>query len=163
VLVVLGHRSEEIAASLEGTGAEPVVNPRYTEGMLTSVQAGAAAAPPDAGWFVIALGDQPSLRPETVARLLDAARAGPHGIVVPSYGGRRGHPLALHARFRDEILALDPEAGLRELLRRHPDDIRHVDVPTDAVLHDIDTPEDYQRELARLWTDGNGSETGRSG
>ena len=47
VLVVLGHRSEEIAAHLAGKGVEIVLNPRYPEGMLTSVQAGIAAAPPD--------------------------------------------------------------------------------------------------------------------
>src|SRR5262245_34858722 len=46
VLVVLGHRHEEIAAHLEGSGVEIVLNPRYLEGMLTSVQAGIAAAPP---------------------------------------------------------------------------------------------------------------------
>jgi molybdenum cofactor cytidylyltransferase len=153
--VVLGHRSEEIAAALEGSGAEIVLNPRYPEGMLTSVQAGAAAAPPNTEWLVIALGDQPSLRPDIVELLLDRARspeAGsePQDIVVPSYAGRRGHPLVIHARYREEIAALDPEAGLRELMQRHPEAVRHVEVSTDTVLHDMDTPEDYQRELRRL-------------
>jgi molybdenum cofactor cytidylyltransferase len=152
VLVVLGHRSEEIAASLEGEGIETVLNPRYPEGMLTSVQAGIAASPPDTGWFVLALGDQPSLRPETVELLLREAQNEGDGcdLIVPSYGGRRGHPLVIHARYREEIGSLSGEIGLKELMRRHPDRLRHVLVPTESVLHDMDTPDDYRRELERL-------------
>src|SRR5688572_19178404 len=63
VIVVLGHRSEEIAAALSEEGVETCLNPRYREGMLTSVQVGIAAASPDTEWLAIALGDQPSLKP----------------------------------------------------------------------------------------------------
>ncbi len=161
MLVVLGHRKAEIAANLEGAGAEAVENPRYQEGMLTSVQAGFAAAPPDTEWFVIALGDQPSLRPEVVSLLLAEAEAQQfaicnskplplHTILVPSYHGRRGHPLFIHASLREEVGTLDPEVGLRELMQRHPEAIRHLVVTDEAVLADMDTPEDYQRELRRL-------------
>ena len=148
--MILGHRSEEIAENLEGSGAEIVVNPRYPEGMLTSVQAGVAAAPRDTEWFLVALGDQPSLQPATVERLLAEAVPGCPAILVPSYGGRRGHPLLLHASYRDEIGSLDGAVGLRELLLRHPDAVRHVELPEEEVLYDMDTPEDYQRELRRL-------------
>lgn len=160
VLVILGHRKEEIAANLEGTGVAVVENPRYREGMLTSIQAGFAAAPPDTGWFVIALADQPSLRPEVVSLLLAEAvgqlpigncRPQPlHTLLVPSYNGRRGHPLVIHASHREEVGTLDPEVGLRELMRRHPEAIRHLVVEEEAVLADMDTPEDYQREIQRL-------------
>jgi molybdenum cofactor cytidylyltransferase len=151
ILVVLGHRAGEIAAELEGEGAQIVLNPGFALGMLTSVQAGAAAAPEETEWLLIALGDQPSLRPEIVIRLLDEASREPvASILVPSYGGRRGHPLLIHARHRQEIGSLDPEVGLKELLRRHPDAIRHVVVEDEAVLHDMDTPEEYERELRRL-------------
>lgn len=149
MIVVLGHRSEEIAAHLEGEDVECVVNPRYQEGMLASVQAGAAAAPDDAEWLLVALGDQPSLQPSTVSLLLAAAEEGDAGIIVPSYAGRRGHPLLIHARYRGEIAKLDPAVGLRELMRRHSDTIRHVVVEDDRVLSDMDTPEDYEREVRR--------------
>jgi molybdenum cofactor cytidylyltransferase len=150
VLVVVGHRGEEIAESLAGTGADVVRNPRYPEGMLSSVQAGAAAAPPETEWLVLALGDQPWVRSQTVELLLREATEHGAGIVVPSYGGRRGHPLVLSARYRHEIGELPPETGLRELLRRHPDEIRHVVLPDETVLEDMDTPDDYRRALERL-------------
>lgn len=127
-----------------------VRNPRFEEGMLTSVQAGVAAASPDTEWFLVALGDQPSLQPATVERLLHAASEGDATILVPSYNGRRGHPLLIHASHREEIGKLNGPMGLRELLLRHPESVRHLVVPEEAVLHDMDTPEDYQRELRRL-------------
>jgi molybdenum cofactor cytidylyltransferase len=147
VLVVLGHRSDEIAADLAGTCAETLFNPRYPEGMLTSVQAGIAAAAPESEWLLIALGDQPTLRAETVRALLEEARSGGSGLVVPSDLNPRGHPLLIHAHYREEILALEGEGGLRQLFQRHPDEIAYVVVPDPDVLADMDTPEDYQRLL----------------
>lgn len=157
VRVVLGHRAAEIEENLAAEGVTTIRNPRYLEGMLTSVQEGMVSAPTDTEWFVIALGDQPSLRAETVARLLRTAReeAADGGnerptIVVPSYGGRRGHPLLISAAHREEIGALPEEGGLRELLRRHPEAIQHVTLDDERVLEDMDTPEEYQRQVERL-------------
>jgi len=156
VVVVVGHRAEEISANLAGTSAECVFNPRFAEGMLSSIRTGLTAAPEETEWFVIALGDQPALKPALVAALVRAAQERGKGIVVPSYGGRRGHPLVIHASLRQEIAELDPALGLRELLRRHPEAVHHVVVGDEAVLADMDTPEDYRRELQRLQTGDDG-------
>src|SRR6058998_1959722 len=67
VLVVVGHRGAEIAAHLSDFASfslRIVENPNYLQGMLTSVQAGMAAAHPDTTLFLIALADQPSIPPE---------------------------------------------------------------------------------------------------
>lgn len=146
--MVLGHRADEIAAHLAGEGVRVVENPDYAAGMLTSLQAGVRAAPPEASWYLIALGDQPAVAPETVRRLLESAagEAGP-AFVIPTFLGRGGHPVLVHAAFRDELLTLPPEEGLRGLMLRHPDARREVEVGTDEVLRDLDTPEDYRREL----------------
>jgi molybdenum cofactor cytidylyltransferase len=149
VLVVLGHRAEEIARPLAAYRVRMVMNPDYLTGMLGSVQHGVAAAAPDTEWFVIALGDQPALDAGLTTRLLELAETASAGIVVPSIKGRRGHPLLIHRRYREEIGALPPEIGLRELMRRHPDDLQLVPVEDDAILRDMDTPEEYAQELAR--------------
>lgn len=150
--MVLGHRAEAIAPTLAGEGVRIVLNPRYREGMLASVQAGIAAAAPETEWFVIAPGDQPGIRPEVVRALLEAvaSEAEPRAtLAVPCYRGRRGHPLVVHRAHREEIAALDPGEGLRALLRRHPEAIRHVPVDDEEVCADLDTPEDYERALRR--------------
>ncbi len=121
-------------------------NPRYPEGMLTSIQAGIEAADATTEWFLIALADQPNVSPQVVNFLLSAAGDGP-GAYIPTFEERRGHPILMHRSLRDRIAGLPPQAGLRELWRRHPDLVCHVPVDTPSILHDIDTPEDYERAL----------------
>src|SRR5207302_4824903 len=93
VLVVLGHRAEEIARPLASYPVRTVLNPEYLSGMLTSVQSGFAAARPDTEWFVIALADQPALDAALTTQLIEIARDGTVGMLVPTFAGRRGHPL----------------------------------------------------------------------
>ena len=154
VLVVLGHRAEEIAGSLGGRPAGVVVNAEYRRGMLSSVQAGVRAAlpllaEPGCRGFLFCLGDQPHVGPETFRRVAGTAAAAGRGIVLPTFAGRRGHPAAYAARFAAEILALGPDATLRDLLSRHPDEVLDVPVTDAGVLLDMDTPEEYARLTMR--------------
>jgi molybdenum cofactor cytidylyltransferase len=71
-------------------------------------------------------------------------------IVVPVYNGLRGHPILFSADYAAELLTNHDGIGLRGLLKAHADEIHLVDVADPAVLSDIDYPEDYRRELARL-------------
>ena len=69
-------------------------------------------------------------------------------IIAPRFQGQRGHPVLLHRRFFEEALALPNGAFLRELLKRHPEAVTHLQVNTDFVLRDVDTPEAYAQALA---------------
>jgi molybdenum cofactor cytidylyltransferase len=120
------------------------VNEGYVSGMLSSVQAGFRALSEDAEAAVIMLGDQPFLPARVVDAVVAAYREGGKGIVIPVFRGRRGHPVLVDMKYRDEVLALDPSDGLRRLMRVHPADIREVEVDDQNILRDLDTPEDYQ-------------------
>lgn len=145
VLVVLGSRWRTIKRKIEHLPVTTAVNPRYKQGMLSSVVRGIAALPRRCRAVVIVLGDQPELRPGVVNRLLRAYRQRKKGIIVPVYRGKRGHPFLLDLRYRKEIAALNPEVGLRELLQRHPEDILEILVPDANILYDIDNPDDYKK------------------
>lgn len=119
------------------------VNDNYHLGMLTSIQAGIRALPAAAEAAVIMLGDQPFLRAAVVDAVIAAFETGRRGMVIPTFQGRRGHPVLVDLKYRDEILALDPLDGLRALMRAHPEDILEVDVADANILRDLDTPEDY--------------------
>lgn len=149
-VVVLGHRAGELWSLVEGRGGQPVLNPRYRDGMLSSVQCGVAALPPEVEVILIALGDQPEIGTEVFRFLLEAFQASSRGLAVPSFRGQRGHPFLVHRRYREEILQLSGERGLRELRDRHPEDLLEIPVDTPAVLQDLDHPQDYQAALARL-------------
>jgi CTP:molybdopterin cytidylyltransferase MocA len=149
-VVVLGHRAEELWPLVEARGARPVFNERYREGMLSSVQCGVAALPEEVGTILIALGDQPEIGAEVIRALLRAFHASPRGLAVPVHQGRRGHPFLIAGYYREELLQLHSERGLKELRERHPEDLLEIPVDTASVLYDLDRPEDYQAALARL-------------
>ena len=147
-LVVLGADREAVRRGLEPAGVDCAVNENYPLGMLTSIQAGFKALPADAKAAVVLLGDQPFLASRVIDLVIEAYQAGSKGIVVPAFQGRRGHPVLIDLKYRDEVLAIDPADGLRRLMLAHPDDIVEIDVADPNILRDLDTPEDY-RDLTR--------------
>ncbi len=138
VIAVLGHAAEEIRQRVR---VRCVVNERWTDGQLSSLQRGLREAPPEAAGVVFTLVDHPHVRAETVATLIRAS--GPAGAAVPVFQGRRGHPVACSAELVRELLMLGPERQARDLIHR-PGTI-YVDVDDPAVVEDIDDPEAYRK------------------
>lgn len=145
ILVVLGHKADEIAPTIRG--ATTVPNPHYRRGMFSSVQAGLRALPAKTKLVLIALCDQPRLQRATVETLVDKFHKERHKILVPSLRGRQGHPLLFSARYVPEILAMDESLTLKHFLANHPDELARLVVEDEGVLLDIDDRETYEREL----------------
>lgn len=122
-----------------------VENPEAAEGMGASLRVGVAATPPDTACFVLGLGDMPGLSTATVRGLLAAWRAGEHGILVPTFAGRRGHPVLVAGSYRDDLLRVRGDVGAREVIRAHAEDARFHAVDDPAVVLDLDAPGDLPR------------------
>ena len=151
VIVVLGHLADRVRAVLGDRSVKVVVNEAYREGMLSSVKCGVRAISATSDAVLFALGDQPHIESTVVSEVMHAYRAGDAGIVIPRYGGKKGHPIVINLpRYREAILSLPEHVGLNALMQEHADDMRFIDVPTEDILRDIDVPEDYTRELARF-------------
>lgn len=149
IIVVLGHRAEEIAAVLAPLPVQILYNPDYQQGMTTSVQIALRQITPIPDAYLLALVDQPHIAPAPMQRLLTAFAGTQQGIVIPTYQGRRGHPILLSSQYRDEVLALRHDQGLNLVTRAHPEDTLEVAVDTDDILRDLDYPADYEAELQR--------------
>ena len=146
IVVVTGHRGEEVAQVLAKLPVQIVHNPDYAQGeMLSSLQAGLRALPDSTAACLVVMGDQPSLDGRVLGRVLAAYAEGRGEIVLPVYRGERGHPVLIARRFWPELLALDSGAP-RDVIRRYPEQTALVEVNTDSILRDIDTPEKYRRE-----------------
>lgn len=149
VLCVVGHRAEEMAAALGEAPAQLIYNTDYLQGeMLSSYQTGVRhlqSTAPTVKGTLLALGDQPHIPIEVSQQVIAQAQATPNSIVIPSFEMRRGHPFYLPAHLWPELLALSHEETLRTLLQRHNTAVVYVNVDTNAILLDIDTPADYQK------------------
>ncbi len=148
VIVVLGHRADDIAPLLKDYSAELVVNERYKQGMITSVQCGIRAAG-EARGYLICLGDQPGLGEQTLGLVLERAKHMRKGIAIPVCDGHRGHPIYLSKHYRTEILGLPHSVGLNQVTGAHPDETEQIQVPDESILIDVDTPQEYDETRYR--------------
>ena len=150
VLLILGYRADEMANRITVSSKTSIlVNRNFRDGMSSSVRCGIQNAPSDAEAFMLLLGDQPLVDAHTIDRLIDSYRMVGQGIVIPVYGGRRGHPVIFDSRYRTELLSISDQ-GAREVVNRHAGDIFEVRMDSPNILADMDTPQDYQEAKRKL-------------
>jgi len=149
IVVVSGHHHHALDRALTGMPVKCVFNPSYANGeMLSSLQIGLGAISAHASAALVLLGDQPALEANVVQSVIAAHHAGLGSVVIPSYQMRRGHPLLIAHQHWSALLDLRVGQTLRDFMRAVNKEIYHVAVDTPSILRDMDTPEEYQRELA---------------
>jgi molybdenum cofactor cytidylyltransferase len=142
VLVVTGHQAEEVRAALTGLAVRFVHNRDYAAGLASSLKAGIGALPEGAVGALVLLGDMPQITAADLDRLIAAFVAeNGNAIVAPTHAGERGNPVLWPAACFAEMLQLDGDTGAKRLFAAHADRIREVDLGTDAIFLDVDTPE----------------------
>lgn len=144
VLVVLGHRAEELRPVAERCGARCVLNSHYADGMYSSVVVGARALSPSARGAFVLPADVPLVRAVTIRQLVAASLASRSGIVYPVFDRRRGHPPLIARSILDQV-AGDQLGPLRTLLAVHEHSALEVPVADEAIHLDMDTPADFDR------------------
>lgn len=141
-MVVVGHDPGPIVAHLCDLAPQFVLNSKWRLGQLSSLQAALRWAK-GADAVLVALVDQPGLRPGTVRRLIREHRRDPAKILVASYRGRSGHPVLFPRRFFRELLNAPPSVGARSVVQNHLEDRRIIPTTDPAVVRDVDTPAGY--------------------
>ena len=142
VLVVVGHRAEEVRAALFGRPVRFVDAPDHADGLSASLRAGIAAVPADAAGALVCLGDMPLVTGAMMQELI-AAHDPDEGrsIVVPACRGKVGNPVLWDRRYFSDIAGLTGDMGARPLVERHQQQVALVELADDAVLRDFDTVE----------------------
>ena len=138
--VVVGHHRDEIEPHVKPP-ARLVFNPDYEQGMITSLQAGIRWLPSHTSGALLFLVDHPLVESETIKSLV--RKVGPDRIVLPTFQGRRGHPVLFGSAILEEILGLSASQGANIVVHKDPDRIVEVSVNSPGILVDVDTPEDF--------------------
>jgi molybdenum cofactor cytidylyltransferase len=141
-IVVVGHHRAEIEQHVTAP-VRIVFNPDYEQGMVTSIQTGIRALPPETIGAALFLVDHPIVDSGTIEALI--ARLAADRIVLPVYQGRRGHPVLFGSEILQEILGLTASQGANIVVRKDPSRIVQVPVNAPGILVDVDTPEDFQK------------------
>lgn len=114
-------------------------------GMGDSIAAAVRATPAAAGWMILP-GDLPLVQPHTLRHL--AVACPDCAVLVPTYRGRRGHPVRFAARFGAALMALTGERGAADIARSAG--IAELPVDDAGCVTDIDTLQDLRRVEASL-------------
>ena len=144
VIVVLGHRAEEVAPHVRGDNVRAVVNHQYRDGRTSSIRAGLDAVSPKARDIVLMAVDQPR-SPKVVSRVIREHLEADALLTSPRYRGRGGHPLMFSASLLPELSRISEEnQGLREVFERHRSEITQVHFDDPSIRLDLNTPEAYR-------------------
>lgn len=142
VIVVSGHHHEEVLGLVEDMACVRVVyNERYDLGMFSSVKTGIEFVTDD---VFIMPGDCPMVQSVTCEQMKAVAS----DIVVPTFSGRKGHPILIRKKLLD-TLKKEPEASnLKAFRDRH--DVAYIEVKDESILWDVDTIDDYHTLIERV-------------
>jgi len=116
----------------------------WAEGMAASLKRGVAALAPETQGAFVFLGDMPRI-PVTIPPRLAKALEGGAAAAIPTFSGRRGHPVLLGAELFAAIARLTGDQGAKPVIEALGARLAEVAADDDGVLFDIDAPQDLTR------------------
>ena len=149
-MVVLGANRDKLKEHIGNLAVKICYNENYIEGMLSSVKCGFRNMPADYKAALVFQGDQPLITPTAINVVIDAYLSSRKGIVIPVFKEKRGHPLLIDSKYKDEIEKLSSSEGLHSLSRRFSDDVFEVDTNVSGIIRDFDTYEEYKNEINQI-------------
>ncbi|HEX9487433.1 MAG TPA: nucleotidyltransferase family protein [Gemmatimonadales bacterium] len=147
LVVVLGHEADRLRVELRDLPLAFAVNPDYTGPTSGSLHQGLNALGSDVDAVVVMLGDMVRVTAETLALLVAAARGTEAPLVVSRYGNVTAPPLLFRRALFGELLAWTGEGCGKAVVQAHKHEAMYVDRP-EALLVDVDTPEDFAAAIA---------------
>jgi molybdenum cofactor cytidylyltransferase len=142
IVAVLGNQADAVDAALGKLPVERVRNPGFAEGLSTSLKRGLQALPPECDGVIVCLGDMPLVTGRDLDRLIAAFNPlEGRAIIVPTRHGKRGNPVLWARRFFPEMAALAGDVGAKHLIGEHAELVAEVEMDSDGVLVDVDTPD----------------------
>ena len=129
-------------------------NPLSEQGMGSSIALVVRSLSPTTNCLLLALGDMPCIRPETIRALVShSAQGDAHvcdaNIWAPTYGRKRGHPVIFDKCWFKALANLNGDQGGAMLFEDERAKVSYLEVDDPGILLDIDTPDD----LSSLSTD----------
>lgn len=140
IVVVLGHRPEDMTPALKELGVRWTVNENHEEGMASSFKRGLVELR-NCGAAFLALGDQPFVDRDFLKKAIDVWKKRHAKIVSPVYEGKKGHPVLFDRSLFGEILSLGRHETIRDVIHRHVDELHLVKAGKWSIM-DMDAPED---------------------
>lgn len=116
-------------------------NALHEKGMFGSVLKGVSLVKGD---FLLTPGDYPNISQETIKILINAKGS----IRVPTYKGRKGHPIFIGKSLLESLKNEDIHSNLKVFRDKHV--VNYIEVDDEGILQDVDYLEDLKNIEERL-------------
>lgn len=145
VIVVLGWEAQLIREALSNLPCRLVVNNSYEDGQSSSLRTGLTQVRENCGAILVLPGDMALIDTRSINLVIDAYNAEGGTLVIAAHNGKQGHPILIDCRLFPEVERISEETyGLKEIVVRHESEIRLVEIGSDNILKDVDTPYDLR-------------------
>lgn len=144
--VVLGAGAENIQKIAKLDSSLVVLNPDWELGQLSSICAGVRSLEAiETDGIVLCPVDHPLVSARLVSELVDRFYEEKKAIVLPTYKGKRGHPVIFSSGLFGDLLAAPTEMGARAVVWAHSADVLEVPTDEEGVILNLNDPDMLKR------------------
>lgn len=144
LIVVLGHRAQEIRRKIDFGADHVVIAEEYRLGQSASLKAGLSAVPESCDGVLFLLGDQPSVSAEIIDQIVKGFCRSGSDIIIPMYSGKRGNPVLIARGLFPQLFSIAGDIGARSIFQTYPERVMKIEVAAEDFCFDVDTFEDYR-------------------
>jgi molybdenum cofactor cytidylyltransferase len=149
LVVVLGYQSNKLLPYVKESSAHIVWNENYEKGKTESIKQGVLAIHKDADCFILSSVDQP-VSHFLLDAMINEFRLTNSNIIIPVFNDRRGHPILLSTKLRNEIMQISEVTyGLKAILQRRKNEIRELIVEDQSILFNFNNEKDYEEGISK--------------
>ena len=146
--VVLGAGGKGIQTIAKLDPSTVVLNKNWEKGQLSSLRAGIRSLEGlDTDGIVLCPIDHPLVSARLVSDLVERFYAEKKAIILPTYEGRRGHPVIFASSLYAELLTSPEDKGARAVVWAHAADILEVPTDEEGVVLNINDPDMLRHAL----------------
>ena len=145
--VVLGADAEAIAKAVHLKANEMVINPQWEKGQLSSIHAAIRKLPAGTDGMLLCLIDHPLISAALVQDLIEHFYNSKKPIVLPTYDGRRGHPVIFAASLYQDLLRAPLETGARAVVWAHAGEVEEVPTNEEGCVLNLNDPDTMNQAI----------------
>ena len=142
-LLVTGNDWQRVAAACEPLQGFMVLNPRFADGLASSLAQGVRSVCDVADGMLLMLADQPLITAEHLESMVRTWNSSPDSICASAYADTVGPPVIFPRQYFFDLMELRGDRGAKAVIDMNRDKVVTIQFEDAAV--DIDRPEDLNQ------------------
>jgi len=139
--VVLGPDGDTISLQVALAPEEIVHNREWERGQLSSIHAALRSLPAGTEGMLLFPVDHPLVSATLVNNLIVTFLETRAPVVLPTFEGRRGHPVIFSAAVYEELLRAPLETGARAVVWAHKNELQEVSTTEEGCVLNLNDPD----------------------